>query len=62
MPVFHVIVVLLVLGLAWWLFATYVLPHVPDPFKTIIIIVLALAAICWLLSLVGVIPAGTFRW
>lgn len=62
MPIFHIIVVLLVLALAWWLFSTYILPRVPEPFKTIIIVILVLAVICWLLSLIGVIPAGTLRW
>ena len=60
MPIFHIIVVLLVLGLAWWVFSTYILPHVPAPFRTIIIVLLALAIICWLLSLIGLVPP--FRW
>lgn len=62
MPIFHVIVVLLVLALVWWLFSTYVLPHVSEPFRTIIIVLLVLAVCAWLLSLIGLIPAGTFRW
>ena len=37
MPIVQIIVVLLVLALVWWLFNTYVLPRVPEPFKTIII-------------------------
>ncbi len=48
-----IIVVLIVLGLVWWLFSTYVLPRVPDPFRTVIIIVLVLAVCLWLLSLIG---------
>jgi len=62
MPIIHLIVVLLVLALVWWLFSTYILPRVPEPFKTIIIVILVLCVCLWLLSLVGVIPAGTFRW
>lgn len=46
---------LLVFALVWWLFSTYVLPHVPDPFKTIIIVILVVALCLWLLSLVGII-------
>lgn len=60
MPVLQIIMVLVVLGLVWWLFSSYVLPHVPDPFRTIIIIVLVLAVCLWLLSLVGIL--GPFNW
>lgn len=60
MPILHIIVVLVVLGIAWWIFSTYVLPHVAEPFRTIIIVLLALAIICWLLSLIGMLPP--LRW
>ncbi len=62
MPILQIIIVLLVLGLVWWLFSTYVLPRVPEPFKTIIIVVLVLAVCLWLLSLVGIIPSGSIHW
>ena len=62
MPIIHLIVVLLVLALVWWLFSSYILPRVPETFRTIIIVILVLAVCLWLLSLVGVIPSGTFRW
>jgi len=39
-------------GLVWWLFSTYVLPRVPEPFRTVIIVVLVVAVCLWLLSLV----------
>ena len=39
----QIIVVLLVLALVWWLFSTYVLPRVVEPFRTIIIVVLVVA-------------------
>jgi hypothetical protein len=55
MPILQVIVVLIVLALAWWIFQTYVLPHIPDPFRTIIIVLLALLAIWFLLSVVGIV-------
>ena len=50
-----IVVVLVILGLVWWLFSTYILPRVAEPFRTIIIIVLVLALILWLLSLIGVV-------
>lgn len=55
MPIVQIVVMLLVFALVWWLFSTYVLPHVPDPFKTIIIVILVVALCLWLLSLVGII-------
>jgi hypothetical protein len=58
MSIIQIVVVLLVLALAWWLFSRYVLPHVVEPFRTIIIVVLALGAILWLLSLVGLLGPG----
>ena len=60
MPIINIIVVLLVLALAWWVFQTYALPRVPEPFKTIIIVLLALVVCLWLLSLVGII--GPVNW
>ena len=60
MPIIQIIVVLLVMDLVWWLFSTYVLPRVPDPFKTIIIVILVVAVCLWLLSLVGIL--GPLNW
>lgn len=63
MPILQIIVVLLVLALAWWIFRDYILPHVPDPFRTIIIVLLAILVIVWLLSLVGLVPTtGPILW
>jgi CHASE2 domain-containing sensor protein len=50
----------LVLALVWWLFSTYVLPRVPEPFRTVIIVVLVVAVCLWLLSLVGIL--GPLNW
>jgi hypothetical protein len=60
MGVIQIVAILLVFALVWWLFSTYVLPHVSEPFKTIIIIVLVVAVCLWLLSLVGVL--GPIPW
>jgi len=53
MPIVTIIVVLIVLGLIWWL-VDALLP-IPAPFKTAIKVVLILALCLWLLSLVGII-------
>lgn len=55
MDLITLIVVLCVIGLAWWFFSTYVLGHLPEPIRTIIVVLLALAVCLWLLSMVGVI-------
>lgn len=60
MPIVQIVVWLLVMGLIWWLFSTYVLPYVPDPFRTTIIVVLVVALCLWLLSWVGII--GPMDW
>jgi len=62
MPILQIIVILLVLALVWWIFSTYVLPRVPEPFKTIIIVVLALAACFWLLTWAGIIPGSAWNF
>ena len=54
MSLISLVIVLLVLGLVWWLFSTYIMPRVPEPFRSIIIIVVVLAACLWLLSLAGI--------
>ena len=58
MSIIQIVTVLLVLALAWWIFDRWVLPHVAEPFKTIIIIVLAIGAILWLLSIAGLLGGG----
>ena len=55
MSLVSLIVYILVLALVWWLFSTYILPHVPEPFRTVIIVVLVIALCLWLLSMVGVV-------
>lgn len=57
MPIVEIIVVLIVAGLVWWLIES-VLP-IPDPFKTVIRVVLVLALCLWLLNLVGLLNLRT---
>lgn len=58
MSVIGIVVVLLVLALVWWLFSTYILPRVPEPFKTIIVVVLVLGVCLWLLNVAGIFGGG----
>ena len=58
MPLLTLVVYLLIFALIWWLFSTYILPHVVEPFRTIIIVVIVIAVILWLLSIVGVVGTG----
>jgi hypothetical protein len=62
MSVIGIVVVLLVLALVWWLFSTYILPRVPEPFKTIIIVVLVLGVCLWLLQLAGLFDMNVPLW
>lgn len=54
MSLISLVIVLLVLGLVWWLFQTYIMPKVPEPFRSVIIVVVVLAACLWLLSIAGI--------
>jgi hypothetical protein len=55
MDLISLVITLIVLGLVWWLLTAYILPHVPEPLRTIIIVLLIVIVILWLLSLVGVL-------
>lgn len=50
MLVVQVIVLLVVLGIAWYFLA----PYVAEPFKTIVIVLTVLVFCLWLLSAVGI--------
>ena len=49
----EVLVVLVVVGICWWLLDTYV--PIAEPIKTIIRVVLVLFLIVWLLSVFGIV-------
>ena len=49
----EVLVVLVVVGVCWWLLDSYV--PIAEPIKTIIRIVLVLFLIVWLLSVFGIV-------
>lgn len=52
MDIIHLIIVLAVIGFALWILLTYV--PMPDPFKKVIIAIVALALILVVLEFVGV--------
>lgn len=49
----HVLILLVVVGVVWWLIETYV--PLPDPIKTVIRIVLVLVLCLWLLRTFGIV-------
>lgn len=46
---------LLAFGVCFWLVSTYVLPKVPDPFRTLIVILGVLFLCYWILNVTGVL-------
>ena len=55
------IVTILLLCLAIWVIYTYVLPSIPDPFKTILAVVVGIGIIVYVLGLAGIhIPGLNF--
>ena len=52
--------VLVVLGIIWYLVETYILPKVADPFNTLIRVGMVILIILWLLSLIGFGPGIGF--
>lgn len=46
----HLIVLLAVVGLLWWLFATYILPLLPPPLPVVITVVFVVLICVWLLE------------
>jgi len=51
--VIEVLIVLVVVGICWWLLDTYV--PIAEPIKTIIRIVLVLFLIVWILGVFGIV-------
>ena len=57
MDVFSILIVLVVLGIAWYFLG----PYVGEPFRTIIIVVVILIFCIWLLGLAGIGPGIRLR-
>jgi cell division protein FtsX len=56
MTLLSLLIVLIVLGLVWWLVWNYLLPRIGEPFRTIVIVLMVLLVVVWLLSLIGIVP------
>ena len=50
------LILLVVLALCGWLFSTYILPRLPEPFRTVIVVLLVVLLIVALLGYVGIGP------
>jgi hypothetical protein len=50
MDIASLIIGIVVIGLVCWLVQAYILPLLPDPFRTIVIVLGALLLILWLLQ------------
>ena len=61
MDVVTLLVYVVVAVLVWFLLTRYLLPLLPEPARTIVLIVVVLIAILWLLSLVGIGPGVQLR-
>jgi hypothetical protein len=54
-------VYLIVAALVWWLLTGYLLPLLPEPARTVVLVVVVLIAILFLLSIVGIGPGVNLR-
>ena len=61
MDIVTLLVYVVVAVLVWFLLTRYLLPLLPEPVRTIVLIVVVLIAILWLLSLVGIGPGVQLR-
>jgi hypothetical protein len=61
MSLLALIIFLVIMGLVFWLVTAYLLPIVPQPFRTVILVVLVLIAIVWLLEIAGVVTGIRIR-
>ena len=61
MDVVTLLVYVVVAVLVWFLLTRYLLPLLPEPARTIVLIVVVLIAILWLLSIVGIGPGIMIR-
>lgn len=56
MSLISLLVVILVLVVIGWILFTYVFPRLPEPIRTIVIIICAIIAIVILLGFIGIGP------
>lgn len=51
-----ILITLLIIGIVWWIVQTYLFPVVAEPFRTIIVVIMAVIVIVWLLGFIGYGP------
>jgi hypothetical protein len=56
MGLIELLVIVVVLALVFWLVRAYLLPLLPAPFGTIVLVILVIVAILLLLGLIGIGP------
>ena len=56
MSLISLLVVIIVLALVWWLLTKYLIPALPAPWGTIIMVICVIIAILILLGLIGIGP------
>ncbi len=61
MDIITLLIYVIVAVLIWWLLTRYLLPLLPEPVRTIAIVVLVIIAILFLLSIVGIGPGIRLR-
>lgn len=61
MGIIELLILILVIAVAIWLFARYVVPALPPPWGTIGLAIFALILILVLLSATGILPLGDLR-
>lgn len=56
MGLVELLVIVIVLALVWWLLTKYIIPLLPAPWGTIVVVICVIIAILILLSLIGIEP------
>lgn len=55
MGLIELLVIVLVLAIVFWLLTQYIVPHIPAPWGTIVLVIVALIVILFLLNQIGVL-------
>lgn len=61
MDIVSLLVFVVVAALIWFLVITYLLPLLPEPARTIVLVIVVLIAIVWLLGFIGIGPGIRLR-
>ncbi len=61
MDLISLLVLVIVLALVWYLLTRYLLPLLPEPFRTIVLVIVVLICIVFLLGMIGIGPGIRLR-